>query len=63
MENIAEIRGMLGQIGGACAEIVRGCELAQCVDFDVDTLDEMVLAFRELLSNAEKLRENANVKM
>ena len=59
MQNIAEIREMLGQIGGACVEIVRGCELAQSQPIDVDSLDELVLALRELHANAQKLRENA----
>lgn len=59
MLNIHKTREMMGQIGGACVEIVRGCELAQSQDIDVDTLGELVFAFRELLKNAETLRENA----
>jgi len=59
MQNIQKTREMMGQIGAACVEIVRGCELAQSQPIDVDSLDELVLALGELHKNAQKLRENA----
>lgn len=59
MQNIANVRVGLAQIGASCAEIVRGCEQAQAQEFELDELDSMVVAFRELTAYAEKLRGNA----
>ena len=59
MQNIAEIRQMLGQIGGACVQITLGCEDCQHREFDVDVLEELEAALLALHENAKKLRENA----
>jgi hypothetical protein len=59
MQNIAEIRGMLGQIGAACVQITLGCEDCQHAQFDVDVLSELESALGALHENAKKLRENA----
>jgi hypothetical protein len=56
MQNIAKTREMLGQIGAACVQITRGCEHLQSTEIGVDELDYLVVAFRELLANAESLR-------
>lgn len=58
MQIIQKQREMLAQIGAACGEVVRGCEEAQVIEIDIDTLDSLVVALRELLANAEKLRES-----
>lgn len=59
MQKIANTRETLGQIGAACVELARGCERAQLAELAVDDLDVLVVALREVLGCAEKLRENA----
>lgn len=57
MQNIANARETIGQIGRAASEFVRGCEMAH-TDFGVDTVDEMIAALREMLKTAELVRES-----
>ncbi len=59
MQNIAKIRETLGQIGAACVELTRGCEHAQAFDIGLDERDYLVVALREMLACAEKMRDSA----
>lgn len=56
MQNIAKARETIGQIGLAASEFVRGCEMLH-TDLVLDGVDDMIIALREMLKNAESVRE------